>query len=669
MKFSLQLINSFINLNQIQFNEFKENLVLSGLEIDNIETIEKYKDTIIDINITANREEISSSFSLARETSTILNVPIKILPIKLNYKSKIEKNFNKIKNTKYTHIAYIRIVTLEEIFTKKAPDWLLNQLKINNIEENTTLNNIQKYIKIKWGQTFHITNNKEINEKKNIIQYSYLDQLFQTKEIQLIIKNTNSKSKLIIFTTINKTNNNIVLNNESNEFYENVFIDSMKLINTFIGAKIGKYNEAHQKIIIKDNNIQIRKQDINQSLGYVKGKKLQFITTHKINKILQQLQLSPKYFKTDKLFELIIPNYRANDLIRGIDIIEEIGRIYKFQNFFNEVKTHKSQGYKSRNFMQIKNIKNTLNKLGLHEVMNCCITKNIKHSLCSPQIYNPITHEYKELRTNILENLINNYEHNIKNSKNNIEIFEIGKVFSINNKSENLYIEKRHLGGLIHNSQYARNNWSNQSGNITLFHFKNIIETFLEGISSKATLKEILTTNKKTNIHFAEHLFKKNKKIGIYHTSRKQIIGIIGELNNNFINRFTNKNEKIYVFEINLNELIETTKSNNHLGYISQKYSNYPSVTRDISIKLEKYVNIETVKQTIINDNNKFIESIEILNEYHNDDKTTNNKTRYISIRITYRSKIKTLNTEDIKYIDTNLESKLKELQKTKKNM
>nr|YP_010619170.1 Phenylalanine-tRNA ligase beta subunit [Pterosiphonia complanata]WAX03183.1 Phenylalanine-tRNA ligase beta subunit [Pterosiphonia complanata] len=652
MKFSLQTINHFINLNKIKFHEFEENLTLSGLEIDSLETIDKYKDKIIDINITANREEICSSLSLAIETSTIFNIPVTILPIKLNYKNSVEHNTNKLIKTRYTHIVHTRIVTLEKMFTKQTPDWILNQLKINRIEYSETLNNIKEYIRIKWGQTFHIISNKEMYQNNNIIKYSNLIELFNSR----ITKTINSKSKILIFTTINKKENTKFFNNESNEFYENAFIDSIKLINTFIGAKIGKYHEAYQRIIVENNIITIRKKKIDESLGYIKGKKLKYIKTNKIESILQQLKLLPKYNKKDKSFKVIIPNYRKNDLTREIDIIEEIGRIYQFKHFFNNITTHNLQGYKSKNFIQIKQIRNALSKLGLNEVINCCITKNIPNNINNPKIYNPITYEQQDLRTNILENLLNNYKQNINNSKNNIEIFEIGKVFEINNNNTKVYQEKRHLSGLISNQNYTRNSWRNQSSSITLFHFKNIIETFLETINSEATIQEILRNNKKVHVNFAEYLFKKTKKMGIYNPKNKNIIGIIGELNNKFIN----KDETIYIFEINLNQLIATTQSKNHLKYTSKQYSNYPSVTRDISIKLQKYIHIEKIKKNIVNENNKLIESLEILNEYKN-----NNKSRYVSIRITYRSKIRTLNSQDIKEIDTNLENKIKELQQT----
>nr|YP_010850917.1 Phenylalanine-tRNA ligase beta subunit [Lophurella mutabilis]WGH13502.1 Phenylalanine-tRNA ligase beta subunit [Lophurella mutabilis] len=672
MKFSWQLINNFANLDHIDFNQFKENLTLSGLEIDNVENIEKYKDKIIDLSITANREEISSSLSLAIEASTIFNTALKIIPIQLKYKESIQYNDKTSKNKKYTEIAYIRIITLKEIITNTTPEWLLNQLKINQIDQKDVLNNIKEYIKIKWGQSFDITNYNKIQQEKNTTQDFNSIKLFNSKAINLIIKSirNNNKSEinklnLLIFTTINKIENQSFINYEFSEFYENMFIDSMKLITTIIGGTITKYNHAHQKIFIKNSTIKIKKQNINQSLGYIKGKQLKFINTHNVTKILQQLKLHPKYQKKDKLFEITIPSYRKHDLKREIDVIEEIGRIYQFKHFFNKIKKSSRQGWKSKTYIKVKQIKNTLRKLGLHEVINCCIHNNINNNFTNPKIYNPITNTQQELRTNILENLISNYEHNIKYSKNNIEIFEIGKIFQKYNTDNKTYIEKRHLSGLVHNNKYTRSNWSNENKNITIFHFKDIIERFLETISSRAILQEKLINNERKNFNYPEYLLKKNKQIRIYDPQAKTIIGIIGELNNKFIKKFNYKNDKIYVFEINLNKLIETTKSINHLEYTSKKYSNYPSVTRDISIKLKKYIEIKKIKETILAGNKELIESIDVFNEYSTNDNIDHNKIRCVGLRITYRSKNRTLNNKDITDIDTNLENKLQELQKT----
>nr|YP_010851511.1 Phenylalanine-tRNA ligase beta subunit [Echinothamnion hookeri]WGH14293.1 Phenylalanine-tRNA ligase beta subunit [Echinothamnion hookeri] len=672
MKFSWQLINNFTDLDNIDFNQFKTSLTLSGLEIENVENIEKYKDKIIDLSITANREEIYSSLSLAIEASTILNTPLKIIPIPIKYQKSITYHDQALTNRTYKDIAYIRIITLKGILTKATPEWLLDQLKINQIDEKDTLNNIREYIKIKWGQSFYITNHNKIQQQDNIIQDFTPIKLFHPKEMNLIIKsirNTDESEintpKLLIFTTITKLKNEHFVNYEFSEFYENMFIDSMKLITTIIGGTITKYNDAHQKIFTKNNTIKIKKQNIDQSLGYIQGKQLKFINTKEITNILQQLKLYPEYHKKDKLFKITVPSYRTHDLKREIDIIEEIGRIYQFKYFFNTIKKSSKKGWKSKAYTKVKQIKNTLRKLGLHEVINCCINNNINNNFINPKIYNPITNTQRELRTNILENLINNYQYNIKHSKNNIEIFEIGKIFEKYDHNNKTYIEKRHLSGLIHNKTYTRSNWNNSNKSITIFHFKNIIETFLETIDSKAILKDKLRNNKTINFNYPEYLLKKNRTIRIYDPKTKTVVGIIGELNNKCIKKTHDKNNKIYVFEINLNKLIETTQSVNHLGYTAQKYSNYPSVTRDISIKLKKCVKIQKIKEAILEGNKKLIESIDVFNEYSNNHQINKNKIRCISLRITYRSKTRTLNSKDIIGIDTNLENKLQELQKT----
>nr|YP_009395882.1 Phenylalanine-tRNA ligase beta subunit [Herposiphonia versicolor]ARW64862.1 Phenylalanine-tRNA ligase beta subunit [Herposiphonia versicolor] len=608
MKFSWQLLNTFINLNHIKFNEFQDQLTLSGLEIENINK------NFIEISITANRKEVSSILSLARETSIIFNSPLKILPI------------NTIKNTNYT-----RIVTLEKNYIKKTPQWLLSELDPDNIENNDILINIQRYIKIKWGETFEIKNN-------------------DTQEYKQQANRINKESQIIVFTKI--------LNKKSakyhiNEFYENMYIDSIKLISTFTKLNIGKYTEKKSKVLAINKRIKIKKENINTLLGNMNEKNFKFIETNTIKNILKRLNLYPEYKKLEKAFIVQVPNYRKHDLKREIDIIEEIGRIYKFQNFFNKITKYNLKGFQSNNFVKTKQIRHTLQNLGFHEVVNCGLTNNTNNFHENIKLYNPINNEQKELKNNILESIIKNYEENIKNSKKNIEIFEISKIFE---RDKHQYNERQKLGGLIYNINYTRNTWENKSEKITLFHFKDIIEIFLQRINSTAILQKILSFDDTKNIKNTNHLFNTNKRLGLYNIKNNKIIGIVGELNTNIIT--SNKNTNIYIFEINLEELIETISSKNHLQYVIKKYSNYPSITRDISIKLKMYINIKEIKSSLIKNNHSLIESIEILNEY----KLINNY-RSISLRITYRSKFKTLTKEEIKFIDQNLEKKIQKLE------
>nr|YP_009397737.1 Phenylalanine-tRNA ligase beta subunit [Dipterosiphonia australica]ARW66923.1 Phenylalanine-tRNA ligase beta subunit [Dipterosiphonia australica] len=665
MKFSWQLTNNFINLKDLTINEFQENLTLSGIEIEKIETIKQERDITIELSITANRKEINSTLSLAREISTIFKLPIRITPIKLNYTNRIAYNKKHLCQTKHNQISYIRVILLNNIKQKQTPEWLLHQLQIHDIHHKETLNNIQEYIKIKWGHTFYIINinNDKTQVKKDLIKITNSLKQFNITELNVIInkitrqKQKDSKSKLIVFTTKQPTNNKENLNYDNNEFYENFYIDSIKLIGTLTGVSIGKYSEAFKTIINENTIIKVRKNNVNKSLGYIRNRTFKFITTDKIINILNQLKLSPKYDSKEQSFNITVPNYRKHDLKREIDIIEEIGRIYQFKSFFKEVKKHNLTGIQSENFLKIKKLRHTLRSLGLHEVVNSCLTTNITNNMINTKIYNPINNEQTHLKTNIIENLIQNYKHNIKHSQNTIEIFEISKIFEANNITTRQYVEKRHIGGLIYNTNYSRHSWENKPHNTNLFHFKGIIETFLERINSDTIIKEILKNDNKKYIKHLEHLFKKDRRIGIYSQNNNTIIGIIGELNNNNI---INSNKQIYAFEFNLNELIKTTNKQRNLNYIIKKYSNYPHVSRDISIESIKNLSIDQIKQILLKHNKELIESLYVFNEYKDE---SNKKKRAVGLRLIYRSYVRTLNNKDIQLIDTNLESAIKEIE------
>ena len=394
-------------------------------------------------------------------------------------------------------------------------------------------------------------------------------------------------------------------------------------------------------------------------LGNTDENKFQFIRKYDIQKILEQLQLYSTYDRKNKSFTITIPKHRKDDLTREIDIIEEIGRIYNFQGFFNQIskkQEQQTQIYKSK---KLKKIRNTLHHLGFNEVMNCCLSVNKQNQLDIVKIYNPINKEQTELRLNIIDNLVHNYQHNLKYIENNIEIFEIGKVFKqLKVDSKTIYNEKQSLGGLIYNNNYYRKNWGDKSNSITFFHAKGIIETLLDNINANTTLGKITHFTDLYNLASLNLIIRKSHRIGIYNKKTNQLIGILGELKQNMGSISEKKHINVFVFEIDIEELIKSIKKTSHLQYTNKTYSKYPRVTRDISVKIKQTTDIETVKANIVQNCKSFIESIDIFNEY------TNNKTeRFVGIRTTYRAQNRTLSTKDIKKLETNLKEIVNNLQ------
>nr|YP_009396085.1 Phenylalanine-tRNA ligase beta subunit [Dasya naccarioides]ARW65271.1 Phenylalanine-tRNA ligase beta subunit [Dasya naccarioides] len=669
MKFSWNILNNFINLELINFQKFIEQITLAGFEIETIEENKKINDKIINLSITANRKEIYCVFNLAQEMSSILNEPLKI-----SIQSYHQNNQYKIKSnvTKFKFIEYIKINTIHNIQNKESPVWLQNNLEAYEIQPINLLHDIEKYIELKWGHSVQIIdlhnlkiqlidNKFIIVNKSNRTQNT--EQILYNNEEIINITNKNIENKFA--TKTSKTKNIIIChiiykqNNIDNSQYtfNNANEDTIKLITTFGKGVINK-SYHHNIFNIENKKLRIGARKIKYILGPITQYKLKFLSNKDILKTLKQLKLEPQFLKEKKIFNTVIPKYRQHDLQRDIDIIEEIGRIYGFKKFVDDIPKYENKGKMSLKKIYLKKVSNILIDIGLDEVMNSSLTKNFKNQE-TIKIYNEITEEQKILRINILDNLIKNYNHySVNEKKLKTEIFEIGKIFYKNNLIE--YIEEKHLGILIKNDHYFKKNWSNKPENLEWFHAKGIIETLLK----KLNIKNIIWSNEINN-NLNESLItvlkyiKRDKKLFIYKKKSKHIIGVLGELKKIYNNTREKQNKKLYVCEINLKDLMMSVYFEKHLNYHIKPYSLYPSVHRDISINTKQSIN--SIKNIILKNNINLIESIQTINEYYN--KKDNSKS--ICLRFTYRSINKTLNKQDITNINKHIENVLLQLNST----
>nr|QCI06072.1 Phenylalanine-tRNA ligase beta subunit [Delesseria sanguinea] len=667
MKFSWTILNYFINLESITFEKFIETLTLAGFEVEEIEENNKIADKIIHLSITANRKEIFCIINLAKEITTIFNLPLKISlkPIQLLSTNKIY-NFINISQ----QILYVKVNKINHLSNNKSPKWLHNHLIGYNIQPLFLLHDIKQYIKIKWGHEVLIFDLNKLNTKSINLNQIKIDRKTNLKEQGKIIYNnqnllyldrinigqTNTQfsyktNKIILCCFINNTNTNNLLN--SHETFNHAYNETIRLITTYCGGVINKSYE-NSKIIIENNRkLQIKKNEIKHTLGPIINKQNKYLSNKNILKVLDKLKFSPYYSYNNKTFEITIPKYREHDLKRNIDIIEEIGRIYGFKYFLNQLPKYNGKGKISLKSFYIKKIRNTLLAIGFDEVINSSLTQRQIYEINHIKIYNPITEEQNILRTNIAKNLIQNYRLDIKQKKFRTEIFEIGNIFYKN--KQNSYNEQIHLGGIISNVQFFKKDWYSKSNKLEWFHAKGIVEFILDTLQTNIKWSQKLQELSNTTINKIRHYLDPNEQIFIYNKSNNQLIGMLGKVNKKYLNDIDQKNKKIYIFEINIQSLIKSIYFNKHINHTVKAYSLYPTVIRDISINIDKYDNIKQIKNLILQKNKNLIEYIEIINEYYN--KVTQMKS--ICLRIIYRSSNRTLNYKDLTNINNNIKQLL----------
>lgn len=690
MKVSWKLLNQIIDLHDIEFATFTNKLTLAGFEVEQIDHKHKINDTIIDISITTNRSDVLSLIGLAREIGTLFNKELYNNAIKFESINDDINDNNKFKNISYIQsISDVNIDIIENITNKESPTWIQNYLIGYDIKPSNTIEDIKQYIYIKWGQNIEIfdldimkvqkidyslfnidkSNNFEniikINETNEtidnnllyVLNYHHLPlSVLGIKSNKTFHPNKNTSSIVIFSHTcqpkyIQKINNFLKIKTEKsikNARYDftNAYNEAIQLIVNITQAHITKtYKKTapftKKKVII------INKKEIDTILGPINNPKKRYLSEQEILNTLKRLQFISSCKNNN--FRVTIPMYRADDITRSIDIIEEIARIYGFNYFIDYLPNKFNNKDKPAVSILIRKIRTVLRNMGLHEVIHYSLNNKKNYNHNAIKIYNPLLEDQSQLRINLLSNLISTKQYNIKQQNLLIEAFEIGKVFKYDQfkMNKNHITENLHLAGILGNTNYIKNSWSDTSKELSWFQAKGNLEEFFEKINACIKWSSLDSNEYAKNSTYK--LFHPKRIAIIYDKKTSKKIGIFGQLDLKLAKQLQ-INNLTYIFEIDIYKLLKTIDTIYHLNYITKKYSHYPSVTRDISFILKKHNNAELIKEKIIGMNNSLIESIEFFNEYVETLKP--HIEHSICFRITYRAKDRTLNDQDIKKID-----------------
>nr|YP_009237841.1 phenylalanine tRNA synthetase beta subunit [Gracilariopsis lemaneiformis]YP_009294756.1 phenylalanyl-tRNA synthetase beta chain [Gracilariopsis chorda]AJO68397.1 phenylalanyl-tRNA synthetase beta chain [Gracilariopsis lemaneiformis]AML79928.1 phenylalanine tRNA synthetase beta subunit [Gracilariopsis lemaneiformis]AOM67016.1 phenylalanyl-tRNA synthetase beta chain [Gracilariopsis chorda] len=688
MKFSFKWLKQIVDLKHIELSEVIEKLTLGGCEVENIIYNQDKNDIIFDLSTTANRQDLLSVVGLAREISCLMNRPLlnKVYSDRI-YNSNCLNNYGSLNLSNSIALLDFSLTHIKRIRNTFSPLWLQYYLHSQNIKPLNLLHDIPKYIYMKWGHYIEIFDQQKINLLP--IQYSLFNiekeknLSLQSNSIELEVLKYNSQRLYTLGYDINSNfqcdiitdsvivcgqifrskyfkniQNSLSIKTDIFEKYNKQVIredfirayeESIRLIISFAGGTIGKSYYYHT-VYEKPKVIILEKHKIQNILGYKKNNDDTYLSVKEILGILNQLNFITVYDERKKLFKVQVTSSRQIDLLRPIDIIEEIGRVYGFNRFISQlpkVLNYESL-FKNSFTYKVHHVRRVLRNLGLHEIQNISLNNfTISNDQLQISIYNPLIKDQSYLRINLLTQLIITYEYNLRQSNKNVEIFEIGKVFSKDIQTttkKKLFgiFEHLHLAGLMSNLDYSRKSWLDKPNSLGWFQAKGTLEEFLEKLQARVLWTEINKATYSFLFSSISNSLDIKRAAVIYSTDNKKEIGIFAQLKKNY-------NYPIYIFEFNLVNLINSMDTSNHINYFIKPYSNYPSLTRDISLTLYKYNSIYMIKQKILDFNNCLIESIEVLNQYRNH----HMKHYYnISLRIVYRSYNRTLNIDDISRID-----------------
>ena len=376
-------------------------------------------------------------------------------------------------------------------------------------------------------------------------------------------------------------------------------------------------------------------------LGPIKkvGHEYEYILPEIITDSLKRLNFKVNYDKDNIIWEVTVPNLRSDDIVREIDLIEEIGRLYGFNNFLTRLPNIKTIGTEDFNYQTRKKLTSCLINLGLNELIQYSLVNKKTYIDNEIELINPLVKDYSNLRLSLLPNLIKALQENLKKGNRILEGFEYGHVFS--KDIENVVQEKEYVAGILGGIK-TKSAWSDSSRLLNWFEAKGRIEQLLKKLNLVTYWKPFNSLKGKYILHpycTSELYLANGNKLGIF-----------GQVNS-ILAKKLNISKNIYLFEFDF-ELIQSQIQQNKL-VIYKEYSLYPKIIKDLSFIIEKDISFKKLKETLYLNGSKFLTEVNLLDEYRGISIPENQTS--LCLQLIFQSNKETLQNKKVEIIIDNL--------------
>ena len=617
---------------------------------------------LITLDITPNRADCFSHLGVARDLAAKLHLNLNepdfsTLPKTADISSMIEISMDDLKDCP----RYVGGI-IQNVKIKESPDWLKKKLESVGIRSINNLVDISNYVMMEMGQPTHFFDLDKIKNKKILVRrardgekITTLDEIERSvnSNVMLITDgespiavagimggfdsaiNENTKNVLIECAyfnpaTIRKSSKSLnMITDASKRFERGVDFNAPVLAFWRIVHLIDELNcgEWIPDIMdtypekIETNEIVLKKKLINEIAGVN-------IPNDFVVKTLSSLGC--KIYEKDDL-TCSPPSWRP-DLTRDIDLIEEVIRVYGYDNIKS------SNNYTSiMNFddfdphHNLDKINNSLIGLGFYQVFNNSLQTKEEAYFYSGnkdliEMKNPLSDKMTHLRYSLIHGLMQNIEHNFNNGIHDLMLFEHGNTFSYSDSKRLGIDEVQTLTGILHGNYQEKSVHNSKSKAFDYFILKGLMISFFKKIGIK-------------DLHFIEN--EMDIKYFTYSYSIKyknEMLGYMGLLSSDISKKFNFKFDDVYAFSIenldNLFNIMNTSK-------LFKKIIPYPPIERDLNFVIDSDLTSGSIIDFILSKKFDFLINIVPVSIFKHSTLGLNKKA--LSLNLIFQSDSKTL--------------------------
>ena len=629
-------------------------------------------DTIFDVSITPNRPDCTCIIGIAREIAAVTGQTLRLPEITFKEDAPPIGDLTNVTILDPQGCPRYAAGVIQGVKQGISPFWIRYRLHQSGVRSINNLVDVTNYVMLEMGQPLHAFDYNRLRENRIVVRRAEAGEEFssldgQNRKLSREILMICDGERPVALAGIMGGLNSEVAEKTRDLLIESAFFDPVTIRrgSKFLGlsteasyrfergADIGGTKRALKRAMslildlaggrissrIIDNfpgekpppTIPFRTEKANSALGIS-------LTREKMKGLLKSLEMEVEDFGENDL-TVKPPSFRV-DIQREVDLIEEVARLYGFDNIpVTYPRIRPSDEIDAPELQLRDTIRPIMTGLGFSEI--------ITYSFISPDsidrigadkssdlraftvIMNPLTVDQSVLRTSLIPGLLGAIRTNFNHGERNLKLFEWGKVFFQKEKDKQP-IEKLCLTAAMTGS-YGGKKWNGQERQVDFYDIKGAAEVLLKEIGL-------------SNLRFGgnETLCAFDPEYSCEVIFADKMVGRLGKVSSRVIDAYDLREENIFIFELD----IETLLSVQPVERKFRPFAKYPAVFRDISILLDRRIESSRIVDTILRQGGALTESVDIFDLYEGNKIAASEKA--VALRICYRSETRTLDGDEI---------------------
>ncbi len=665
MQFPLSWIKNYLDLPE-QPQEIAEALTLAGIEVEAIKPIED--DCLFEISLTPNLGHCLSIVGLARELAAIFDRPIRIPSI--SFKESDEAKTTDLISIRIDREAcfYYRCRIMRGIKVGPSPKELREQIEACGLRSINNVVDIANFVMLELGHPLHIFDYQKLPEKNLSVRFSAQEENMKTldgiehtipKDILLIYSGkipvavagimgghdsavTESTTEILIEmagfspSSVRKSSKILSLRTESSTRYErgvdpeaNALDRAVELLIKIAGAAACQGEAREIGKAFDPRTLVCRPSRVNALLG------TQF-SQNEIRQLLKRLEIEDISEGEDSL-QVRIPSYRQ-DITAEIDLVEEVARIYGFNNIPKRVPRYVSSPLPHTPlFLFEQQVRETLLAQRLQECLTCDLISPWQADLTGEKnqeaeariaVLHPASIDQSILRTSLLAGLLQVIKHNLDRQIDTLQLFEVGHIHF---KQKDTYYEQL-AAAIVLTGKCNPDHFHEKNREVDFFDIKGQVEDFLLRFGLR---ERDFESSHLHNFHPGRQARVKIKNV---------CLGFIGEVHPMHLQKL-GIDQRVYFAELNIHDLYPLVEKHRQ-SFRVKTLPAFPSSSRDWTIALPDQLPIDTVIEKAWANAPALLADVALIDLYKSEKIMKDRKNA--TFRFIYRDANKTLQFQEV---------------------